>query len=201
MPSVGLGVGGERMGVVEPELGVGPGLDVRQRPGPRGKPFQWGKWRQHSVAFPTICVISAWHLLKVLIRKKGAIRACSGGNTSKKKRPGRARGQGPQAHRRTGAQGQRATTTPTATSTANRQRGKETTKRKKEERHSWGFNWKKKTPTLSNLSVLQIMCLDLFLCCTIRDNQNEPQWIVAQRPFSALKILEVLKSSAKELSF
>ena len=196
MPSVGLGVGGERMGVVEPELGVGPRLDVRQRPGPRGKPFQWGNWRQHSVALPTICVISAWHLLKVLIRKKSAIRACSGGNTSKKKRPGRARGQGPQAHRSTGAQGQRAKATPTATSTAKRQR-----KERKKNGTPEGSIGKKKKPTISNLSVLQIMCLDLFLCCTIRHNQNEPQWIVAQRPFSAFKILEVFESSAKELTF
>ena len=41
MLSVGLGVGGERMGVVEPELGVGRGLDARQRPGREVKSFQW----------------------------------------------------------------------------------------------------------------------------------------------------------------
>ncbi len=40
MPSAGLGVGGERIGVVDPELGVGLRLDGRQRPGPRGKSFQ-----------------------------------------------------------------------------------------------------------------------------------------------------------------
>ncbi len=33
MLSVGLGVGGERLGVLEPEPGVRRGLDVRQRPG------------------------------------------------------------------------------------------------------------------------------------------------------------------------
>ena len=33
MISVGLGLEGERIGVVEPELGVGRGLDVRKRPG------------------------------------------------------------------------------------------------------------------------------------------------------------------------
>ena len=39
--SVGLGVGGERLGVVEPEFGVGRGLDARQRPGREVKSFQW----------------------------------------------------------------------------------------------------------------------------------------------------------------
>ena len=41
---------------------------------------------------------------------------------------------------------------------------------------------------------------DFFLCCTIRHNQDEPQWIV-ERLLSALTIPEVFKSSAKELSF
>ena len=36
---------------------------------------------------------------------------------------------------------------------------------------------------------------------TIRLNQDEFQWIVAQRVLSALTILEVLMSSAQELSF
>ena len=45
------------------------------------------------------------------------------------------------------------------------------------------------------------MYLDFFLCGTIRHNQDEPQWIVAQRLLSALTIPEVFKSSAKELSF
>ena len=41
---------------------------------------------------------------------------------------------------------------------------------------------------------------DFFLCGTIRHNQDDPQWIVAQRLFSALITPEVFKSSAKELS-
>ncbi len=40
MLSVGIGVGGERTEVVEPELGVGRGLDVRRRPRSRGTSFQ-----------------------------------------------------------------------------------------------------------------------------------------------------------------
>ena len=35
----------------------------------------------------------------------------------------------------------------------------------------------------------------------IKQTQDEPQWIVAQRLLSALTIPEVFKSSAKELSF
>ena len=45
------------------------------------------------------------------------------------------------------------------------------------------------------------MHLDFFLCGTIRHNQDELQWIVAQKQLSALKIPVVFKSSAKELSF
>ena len=52
---------------------------------------------------------------------------------------------------------------------------------------------------ISILSVSQIMYLDVFLCGTIRHNQDEPQWIVAQRLLSPLTIPEVFKSSAKEL--
>ena len=37
---------------------------------------------QHSVALPSRCVFSSWHLPKVLIRKS-AIRACSGASTLK----------------------------------------------------------------------------------------------------------------------
>ena len=40
MLSVGLGVEGERVGVVEQDLGPGLGLDVRQRPGRGVKSFQ-----------------------------------------------------------------------------------------------------------------------------------------------------------------
>ena len=40
MLSVVLGVGGEKIGVVESELGVGGGPDVRQRPGREVKSFQ-----------------------------------------------------------------------------------------------------------------------------------------------------------------
>ena len=79
---------------------------------------------------------------------------------------------------------------------AKRQRGNE----KKEERHPWGFNWKK-AATISILSVPQIVYLDLFLCWTLRHNQYEPHWIVAQRLLSALTMLEVFESYAKEFSF
>ena len=44
---------------------------------------------------------------------------------------------------------------------------------------------KKDPPMISILSVPQITYLDLFLCGTIRHNQDEPQWIVAQRLLSA----------------
>ena len=76
----------------------------------------------HSVALPTICVISAWHLLKVLIRTTSAIRACSGASTSKKKkRQGpRAKGQGKEAKRQRGKEAKRQRGIE-----AERQRGKE----------------------------------------------------------------------------
>ena len=54
---------------------------------------------------------------------------------------------------------------------------------------------------ISNLSVPRIMYLDFFVCGTIRHNQDEPQWIVAQRPLSALSFAKVFESSAKELTF
>ena len=40
MLSVGLGVGGERIGVVRLDLGPGLGLDARQWPGREVKSFQ-----------------------------------------------------------------------------------------------------------------------------------------------------------------
>ena len=54
---------------------------------------------------------------------------------------------------------------------------------------------------ISIFSVPQTMYLDFFLCGTIRHNQDEPQWIVAQRLLSALTMPEVFKSSAEKLSF
>ena len=62
------------------------------------------------------------------------------------------------------------------------------------------FNWQKEA-TISILSIPQNTHFDFFLCGTTRHNQEEPQWIVAQRLLSALTIPEVFKSSAKELSF
>ncbi len=83
---------------------------------------------------------------------------------------------------------------------AKTQRGKEGKTRKKEERHPWRLNWKK-AATISILSVPQIMHLDFFLCGTIRPNQDEPLWIVAQRLLSALTIPGAFNSSAKEITF
>ena len=51
------------------------------------------------------------------------------------------------------------------------------------------------TTTLNQTAINQTQ-----MCGTIRHNQDEPQWIVAQRLLSALTIPEVFKSSAKELS-
>ena len=73
--------------------------------------------------------------------------------------------------------------------------------RKKEERTTEGSIENQKTVILSILSVPQIMCPDFSLCDLIRHNQDEPQWIVAQRLLSALTTPEVFESSANELSF
>ena len=50
---------------------------------------------------------------------------------------------------------------------------------------------------MSILSIPQIMHFDFFLCGTIRHNQDEPEWIVAQRLLSALTIPEVLSRLQK----
>ena len=54
---------------------------------------------------------------------------------------------------------------------------------------------------VSILLGLQIMYLAFVLCGTIRHDQDEPQWIVAQRLLSALTVPEVFKPSTKKYHF
>ena len=107
---------------------------------------------------------------RFLIRKKCDPRLLRRQHTGKTRAKGqgpRAKGQGPRAK----GQGPRA-----------KGQGNEA-KRQRKERMKNGtlrFIWKN-AATISILSVPQIMYLDLFLCGTMRHNQDEPQWIVAQR--------------------
>ena len=71
---------------------------------------------------------------------------------------------------------------------------KQTTKEQKHKK----TNGTPDSALISSLSVPQTLCLDFFLCGTIRHNQDEPQWTVAH---SVLTILEVFKSSATEFAF
>ena len=110
-----------------------------------------------------------------------------------KGRRAKAKGQRPRPRQRPRQRGKEAT----------RQRSKEAKKQRKERKKNGtpeGLIGKKAT-TISILSVPQMMYLEFFLSGTIRHNQDEPQWIVAQRLLSALTTPEVFKSSAKALSF
>ena len=119
MLSAGQGVGGERIGVVEPELGVGLGLDVRQKPGEsRSSERTEDSIPKHSLLF----VLSPPGTSPRFSSETRAMRACSGANTSEK----RVKGQGPRAKGQGRHQRQRSKEAKRQRGNeAKRQRGKE----------------------------------------------------------------------------